>query len=204
MKNYLLAAVLSVSAFNANADVLTFENAGPQINTSAAGDTHEILPVAGLEFTNFFSLRASSSDTGYRNNIVSGEFVAFNSYGQAGSIFSSSGDNFQFYNAWLGAAWNNGLSILITGFVNGAEVYKKEVIVGTTGATFVEFGWEVDALTFISSGGVHAGSSIGSGTQFTLDDFNTNLAAVPEPSAYAMLGLGLGLLGVAARRRKAA
>ncbi|GEM_PF-2767387 len=30
------------------------------------------------------------------------------------------------------------------------------------------------------------------------------ISSVPEPSAYAMLGLGLGVLGFAARRRKSA
>jgi hypothetical protein len=36
-----------------------------------------------------------------------------------------------------------------------------------------------------------------------IDNITYNMAPVPEPSTYAMLGAGLALLGVAARRRKA-
>lgn len=34
-----------------------------------------------------------------------------------------------------------------------------------------------------------------------LDNFGFSVTAVPEPSSYALLGIGLGILGVAARRR---
>ena len=38
--------------------------------------------------------------------------------------------------------------------------------------------------------------------QFALDNIS-DVSAVPEPSTYAMLGLGLALVGFAARRRAA-
>lgn len=58
----------------------------------------------------------------------------------------------------------------------------------------------VGALTLIVSGKPHeASSSFNASYSGTI-----NVTAVPEPETYAMMGLGLALVGVAARRRKAA
>ncbi len=64
-------------------------------------------------------------------------------------------------------------------------------------------GWTVDQLTFSSAGGTSAGFG-GGGTHFAMDNFTYNevLSPVPEPETYAMLAVGLGLMGAFARRRK--
>ena len=53
-------------------------------------------------------------------------------------------------------------------------------------------------------GNLIPGSNGNSEVQVFLDNFyiEFNVVAVPEPSAYAMLGLGLGLVGLAASRRR--
>jgi serralysin len=48
----------------------------------------------------------------------------------------------------------------------------------------------------------HYSSAIPVGSDYTLQ-VQGNVAAVPEPESYAMMGLGLALVGFAARRRKA-
>jgi hypothetical protein len=42
----------------------------------------------------------------------------------------------------------------------------------------------------------------GNNDRFFVDDFRANVAPIPEPSTYALLGLGLGVLLLAARRAR--
>lgn len=203
MKNVAIAVLMSVASFSASADVITFETPGAFDFDSTVGTSYEVGATPGLAFGNFVIMKPLATTTGYYNNLVSGAHLAYGRVGVINSITSTSGDSFTLNDAWLGAAWNNGLSIEIKGFVGGIEQYSKTVVVNTTGASLIAFDWVVDSLTFTSSGGVHAGSGLGAGVHFTLDDLRVNVAAVPEPSSYAMLALGLGVLGFAARKKAA-
>jgi hypothetical protein len=69
-------------------------------------------------------------------------------------------------------------------------------------------GWEQKTMTFTATAASQVLSFLAIGTPsgvppFSLLDGVSMVAAVPEPETYAMLGLGLGLMGVIARRRKA-
>ena len=44
-------------------------------------------------------------------------------------------------------------------------------------------------------------SLTGFGTSYNIDNIDVTLAAVPEPSTYALLALGIAAVGTAARRR---
>lgn len=194
---------MGAASFSVNAEVITFDSPGDFQSSGVVGNNYQIGATPGLAFTNFWIIQPNSANTGYRNNLVSGEYLAFGFAGFVNSITSTTGSSFQLNDAWLGAAWRNGLSVEIKGFVGGIEQYSKTVLVNTTGASLIEFDWVVDSVTFTASGGVQGGSSLGGGTQFTLDNLNVNVAAVPEPSSYAMLALGLGVLGFAARKKAA-
>ncbi|SHN33491.1 PEP-CTERM protein-sorting domain-containing protein [Duganella sacchari] len=66
--------------------------------------------------------------------------------------------------------------------------------------------WELSAQG-LSTGSYYVqvgGKIIGNGGGSYGSDLTVSIAAVPEPETYAMMGLGLGLLGVVARRKKAA
>lgn len=184
----LLAAGIALAAsVGANAAVLDFDSG------SLGGD---------FSWNNFNVLNtASYQPSGYVNGTVSGDYVAYNRFGDPASLSSFS--SFVFNGAYFTGAWNNGLSITVNGFLNGVQTLSETFQVNTDAPLWKSFGWTVDSLSFSTAGGVSAGFG-GSGNHFAMDNFTYNevLSPVPEPETYAMLAVGLGLMGAFARRRK--
>lgn len=184
----LLAAGIALAAsMGANAAVVDFDSG------SVGG---------GFSWNNFGVLNTSTyQPSGYVNGTVSGNYVAYNSFANPASLSSFS--SFVFNGAYFTGAWNNGLSITVNGFLGGVQTLSETFQVNTNAPLWKTFGWTVDQLTFSSAGGTSAGFG-GGGTHFAMDNFTYNevLSPVPEPETYAMLAVGLGLLGAFARRRK--
>ncbi len=172
---------------------------------------------SGLTFDNLSSLDTRQlPNSGYAHAVTSGNNIAFNPSGGATTITST--DAFHLVSANLGAAWNDGLTVVFTGSLHGKSVYSQSFVVDTTAASFIRFRQKnVDTIVVSTFGGVH-NPIFGDdhGTQFSLDDLTydigltaggnvgnggDNVGGVPEPAAWALMVAGFGLVGVAARRR---
>jgi hypothetical protein len=225
MKKLALGISLAVMAFSASAEVLTFEgiqytnfpsnlNGYGLSNTNALGSS---FPGYGaLKWSpNFSVVEAANYNT--RNNVTgaalgngiahglqSGSYVAVNGGAATVSFEALTADGlFNFNSAYMGAAWYNGLTVAVTGYRDGAQIYST-----TTGplgyaSALQTFNWtNVDKVTFAS---LDTGTVIDNQSTynhaFVMD--NLDVAAVPEPESYALMLAGLGLMGAVARRRKA-
>jgi hypothetical protein len=191
MSAVLLTLTLTADA---RASTLTFDDiSGAEIGTIPNG-------YGGLQWNlmGYTDGGARFSSSGYENGTVSGDYVAFNEFASVGTV---SGGLFDFTSAYLTAAWNDGLTIVVTGLLSGSSIYTQTVSVDTSGPTLFNFNFlGIDQLTFASSGGVDAGLD-GSGTHFAMDDMTVNVSSVPDGgSALAMLGFAM--IGVNVIRRK--
>ena len=191
-------SLVSLSAA-ASAQLLDFED---------LANTHkEITSYHGFTFQHFSSedINRYAGGGAYSEGATSGTAFLFNPWEKDASIVKTGGGLFDFGSASLRAAWNQGLNITVTGWLNGVEVSTKTVTVNSTEHTLGEFNFlGIDKLTFHSYGGVkNPLFTTGSGTHFMIDDMNfAAVAPVPEPSTYAMMFAGLGLVGLMARRRR--
>jgi hypothetical protein len=193
-------AMLLISAAPSSAAVLTFDD--------LAGTGVPIGSYGGLSWSeNFYQLDGSLgayTDTGYDHGRVSGNHVAYNGWERVVAVSDSA---FDFTGAWLTGAWNDGLSINVTGWSGATQLYDNTVTVNTAGATWFAFDYlDVDRLVFSSFGGIPnpAAAQRGGGLHFVMDNFTINESgAVPEPSTL-IIWSGLGAIGLAAvwRRRK--
>ena len=192
IKELTLATMLTMASGAVLAETLTFEGFTGSLNSSTYG---------GFSWRNFKVFNASASNSGYRNGIVSGTNVAYNVFANPVTLSHASG--FTLNNAYFVGAWNDGVTIQVVG--TGSTSYTKQFVIDSTAATNVVFNWTgLTSVKFSSSGGTPHDGYDGAGSHFGMDNLTVNAAPVPEPETWAMLVAGLGLLGLAARRKKAA
>ncbi|NER28222.1 MAG: PEP-CTERM sorting domain-containing protein, partial [Symploca sp. SIO1C4] len=126
----------------AEATVLTFDD----ITTSP----YKIISdgYGGFDWTNFGVVnRSYVPNTGYDNGTVSEDYTAYNRYSRPVTVSSDS--VFDFNGAYLTAAWNTGLNILVQGFSGGALQESKTVTVNTDAPTWFDFDFlGIDSLKF--------------------------------------------------------
>jgi len=196
----LTVVVLLGTTLPAGAAVVTFDDL-------EGSHTHIPAGYGGFDWSdNFYYLDGSGSSytgTGYDIGAVSSPRVAFSAYESAVAVTAA--DPFDFNGAYFTGAWNDGLSIDISGWLDGSLLHSTTVTVNTTAPTWVGLNWTgVDELRFDSYGGTPnpdiAGK--GSGTHFVMDNFTYNgTPSVPVPGAVLLGSLGAGLVSWLRRRR---
>lgn len=147
---------------------------------------------AGLDWDNFYVLNAAATypGSGYAYGAISAPNVIFNGY--AGQASFSSASAFNLLTIQVTKAWLSGVTHF-DGYVGDTLTYSLNVSSSKTTPVLATFNWlGVNKVTI----------SDGNGTYHTVLD-NVTIEAVPEPETYAMVLAGLGLVGFAARRRKA-
>lgn len=187
-------------AIAAPATVLNFDTD----TTGYSGSIDWIVPgYGGFTWTNFGLIDGDDVhvNSGYFNGTVSGEYVAFNSFGTPAGMSVANPNLFDFNGAYITAAWNTGLTVQVDGYLNSVLVGTQTIIVDTTGPTWWNVGLNgIDELIFSSYGGTNAGLG-NPGEQFAMDNFTYDFhQPIPEPASLTLLGLGLA--GLVARTRR--
>ncbi|EHC12860.1 PEP-CTERM sorting domain-containing protein [Fischerella thermalis CCMEE 5273] len=182
----------------AQAVTITFDDLPGSQNPIANG-------YAGLNWENFYYLNTTSfTPSGYVNGTVSPENVAYNGFEKTVAI-STVDDIFDFNSAYLTAAWNENLTVLVEGFIggeSGQRKYSQTVLLNTQAPTLFRFDFlGIDYLRFTSSGGNNAGYN-GKGTHFAMDNFSFNKKTKPVPEPITIFGsLAAGGMGLALHRK---
>ncbi len=190
----LLSAALTLGIYGstAQAAVITFDD----LPATDAGVIHN--DYHGFNWGDDFmtSVAYSHKDTlpgtGFAQGVTSGDYAAFNNFATTSTI-RSLGDIFTFNGAYLTAAWNEGLLIEVTGFLNNLALFTKTVTVSAQQAQWFDFDFiGINQLSLRSWGGTPGTPGEG-GEHFVMDDFTYNEAItsqVPESSSLALLLLG--------------
>ncbi|MCP5075036.1 MAG: hypothetical protein GY947_17315 [Rhodobacteraceae bacterium] len=125
-----------------------------------------------------------SVSTGDDNVLVSQGDEDLKLYGRGTSLVDEFifGEEFDLESAYMTGAWNDGMTVTVTGYTTGTDTYGQPIFVeigsqsftvGTSGAIFAEFDDaifdSVVMVNFSTSGGTNAGLG-GTGTQLVLDD----------------------------------
>jgi hypothetical protein len=205
MKKIALMAVVALAAFSAQADTITGLH-----NTGSGTGTDDYYLVDGHAA---YITTSGSFPFGYwTENTGTSKWLTPTS--AQGATFDPSSDGTYTWtlNFNLGAQYNASTASFSGHFGadNSAIAYLNGVEIGTTGG----FG-AADFSSFTAASGFHTGNNVfsvvvtnfaqngGNPTGLRVEFDQSSVAAVPEPETYAMLLAGLGMLGFAARRRKA-
>jgi hypothetical protein len=196
----LWLAFLSLACPGARANTITFDD----LTGFGLG---EVIPngYQGLDWSNFSVLNTQVETTfhgpnGYANGVVSGLNVAVNGNGLLAAVSASS--PFTLGSGYFTAAWTNGLTVDVIGYLHGTQVDSTSFLVSASGPTLETFNWaNVNEVTFNSFGGTPAGYA-STGTEFALDNLAiTPGTAVPEFGTLASFAGILTTGGLALLRR---
>jgi len=128
--------------------------------------------------------------------------IATNRYEVTPATFVSTGGEFNLDGLWVAGGWGS-LTLTITGYLNGAEIYSDSIYVTTTAAEYTFTGFMgIDSFSIATGNDFNPDTSLPrTGAYWALG--SASITAVPEPETYAMLLAGLALVGAIARRRRA-
>jgi hypothetical protein len=180
----------------ASPTLITFDDLSESQNTQVIPNGY-----AGLNWHYFGcltpALRYGTQQNGYQAGVVSPDNVAYNRGANPVSISSAS--SFDLLSGYLTAAWYDNLQVEVLGYVGSTLTYSNIYTPSATAPTLFNFDYfgvtEVDFTSF--GGSVHPGYNNG-GEMFVLDNLT---AVVPEPSTFALAGLGVLALTVSRRRK---
>lgn len=195
MKNLTRLLVLAVSlpVVGKASTLLTFDDLPIQQYYGTVPNGY-----GGLQWTEFGIIQPQNypiNPGGYLAGMVSAPNVAFNAYvnadGSTTGSFYVANSLFDLDSAYLTAAWNDGLSVTVQGFVGTTMAYNNTYTVNTTVPTLINFDYiGVDRVDVISFGGTPHGYG-GGGTMVAFDNILVN---VPEPSGVWLLAVGVATL----------
>jgi hypothetical protein len=136
--------------------------------------------------------------TGYVIGTTSGNYAAFNLYGDVATVSRLEGQ-FNFISANLTSSFVNNSKIVVEGYLGTDLKYNKDVTLSNLVAQNVQFDFNnIDKLVFKTPVIEGEDTSI---FFFAMDDFKYSTAPTPEPSSMILGFLSLsGLMGI--RRRK--
>ena len=161
-----VVAIATTSGKKAEAVVLSFDDIEEIQEFGAIENGY-----GGLNWVNFgYVNHVFHPGSGYENGLVSGEYTAFNWYAKPAEV---TGELFDFDGTYLSAAWNNGLNILVEGFLEGVLKYSQDVVVNPSESNWFDFDYtEIDRLRFTSFGGEDANPDDNiAGRNFVMDNF---------------------------------
>jgi len=183
---------LALAANAATPTTIDFENPVPGDKT-IQGYTIIADGYKGLQWDNFYTQPAAwNPGTGYETGLVSGTQVGFTGCCEPGSFGIEKGE-FKLLSLNVTASWNND-SIHIFGYIGDKSMYYTKINATTTGPTLLELNWDhLTKVVFVENW---------DNAPIVVEDIR--ILAVPEPETYAMMLVGLGLVGAVARRRKLA
>lgn len=199
-KSLLLSLLLSLgigSVASTQAAVITFDDL-PAAEMDAIPDGYHGLTWGQSFLTNVSYVNKNTfPGTGFENGVVSGDYAAFNFLATTSVI---SGSIFDFNGAYLTAAWNDGLNIEVTGFLNNLATFTKTIVVNTQQAQWFSFDFTgINSLSFRAWGGTPTNPLEG-GEHFVMDNFTINESiSVSESSPFALLLLGLVAIAIGRR-----
>jgi hypothetical protein len=174
-------------AYAGGAFTYNFDDLSSPLNNGIIQNGYGGLNWSNFGWVNRAYVTANYGPSGYANGTVSGPNVAYNESGDPASITSPS-SSFGLVSGYFTGAWNNGLSVTVTGKKGGSIVDTKTFLVNTTGPTLETFDWSgLDEIDFASSGGTPDAGVDGRGTHFAMD--NLTLTPVPEAGTVILFGV---------------
>lgn len=145
-------AALGLAASPARAELLTFDNLPDVPHQGLMPDGY-----GGLDWSNVYYVDGLSNDynpSGYSVGTVSGRNVIFNGHGSDAS-FSAPGA-FTLSSLSVTAAWRNGVTVTITGSLDGKVKDTARYTIGSTSPSFITPDFTgIDQVTIATAGGVH-------------------------------------------------
>jgi PEP-CTERM motif len=185
-KFLLLTACLFLISSLGSAEVITF-NSLPG-NGSAIPNGF-----AGMDWANFYDLSVSQLLTENALGAVPNTTFAFN-YDGSPAWFTSTG-TFSFASALLSTDGTSPLQVEVVGLLNGKVVDRTMLTLTSPVPVQETFNWSgIDGVRFVPQPGINGK------LQFALSQLVVNVASVPEPTSVLLLGSGLGMLCIQARK----
>lgn len=212
----LAGALLVASPVRADVRVLDFDNAyggTPSCDTCSLDGGWDGSPggytETGLKFLRWMTLDVVDGQlgggypSGYPLALNSGKFIVTNYFGNNAEIRSAT--PFSLVSAYMSAAFKDGLSFTVVGWLGGQQVYADDVVLNTDERIFVRFSnHDVDFVEFRMDYDQGETNPFLAGSTFnwSMDDLKVNVSPVPEPASWGLLASGLALLAGRLRRRR--
>lgn len=138
-------------------------------------------------------------NSGYDFGAV-GDWVGYSAYARPVSFWSDAANNFNFSGAYIASAWTAAESVTVQGWDNGILKYTSNI-------TATNNPDDLPQLFAFNFKGIDKVTFSGYTSHIVFDNLILQnvapLSAVPEPESYALMLVGLGLLGSVVRRKNA-